>query len=269
VHVQAKGATYGGAASGLCAGLAVLVEYQAAIIGAVLLVYVATRTARAALVFVAAALPSAFALALYNTAAFGSPFRLSYSYVSETFAREQSTGFFGIGTPDLDGLVEVLFSWKGLVVQSPVLLLGAVGLALLWRSSARAEAAACLTIAGLFLALTAGYYNPIGGLSPGPRFFIPALPFLAVGLPFAFRRWPLVTLASTAISVGVMLYRAGTWSHVEDASFETVWSLLGSPGLPRVLLVGAFAVTAMALGARSLLTTSTIPRCYPPAARSR
>ena len=45
-------------------------------------------------------------------------------------------------------------------------------------------------IIGLVLILlTSGYYDPVGGLSPGARFFTPALPFLAVGLPCAFRRW--------------------------------------------------------------------------------
>ena len=40
-----------------------------------------------------------------------------------------------------------------------------------------------------------GYWLPFGGGSPGPRFLIPMLPFLAVGLACAWRRFPATTLA--------------------------------------------------------------------------
>jgi hypothetical protein len=248
------------AASGLCAGLAVLVEYQTVVIAAVLLVYAASRGARAALVYVAAGLPCALTLAAYNTAAFDSPLHLSYSYVGEQFARQQSKGLFGIGVPDPVEFGRVLGSWDGLLVQSPVLVLGGVGLALLWREGVRAEAAVCGTIVVLFLALNAGYYDPIGGLAPGPRFFIPALPFLAVGLPCAFRRWPFLTLGATAISVGVMLYRAGTWARPGSESFVTVWSLLGAPRLGGVLVVGVLALAALILSGKGVLASGTPTR---------
>lgn len=239
--------------SGLCAGIAVLIEYQAVVIVAVLLVYLATRTLRGTVLFVAAGLPSAVALGVYNTLAFDSPLHLSYSYVSEQFARQQSKGLFGIGVPDPIELARVLASWDGLLVQSPVLILAGVGLVLLWRSGVRAEAAVCGAVTLLFLTLNAGYYDPIGGLSPGPRFFIPALPFLAVGLPCAFRRWPFLTLGATAISMGVMIYRAGTWARPQDVPFVTVWSMLGTTRVIGVLLVGVLALVALMLGARSVL----------------
>src|SRR5919201_6305238 len=41
--------------------------------------------------------------------------------------------------------------------------------------------------------LAAGYFDPLGGLSPGPRYFVPALPFLALGLADAYGRWPRAT----------------------------------------------------------------------------
>jgi len=258
-------------AGGLLAGLAVLVEYQAAVIALALVVYVATRTPRGALVFVAGGLPSAVLLALYNTAAFDSPLHFSYSYVDERFAENQSTGLFGIATFDLERMWYVLFSWKGLLVQSPVLVLAVAGLALLWRRGARAEAALCATIAVLFLGITAGYYDPIGGLSPGPRFFVPALPFLAVGLPCAFRKWPVVSLLAASISVASMMYWAGTWSRPDGERFVTVWTELGAPWPLAALVLGLLALGALALGAKSVLAAygPTLPGWYARPARPR
>ena len=221
-------------------------------IAAVLLVYTAAKGMRAVVPFLAGALPSVLALALYNTAAFDSPFRLSYRYVSRRFAEDQSKGLFGIGVPDPEALARVLFSADGLLLLSPVLAAGAAGLVLLWREGLRAEAAVCGGIATLFLLVTAGYYDPIGGLSPGPRFFIPAIPFLAVGISCALRRWPFFTLGLTAISIGLMCYRAGTWSRPRGESFVTVWSLLGTPRLVGIVAVSALALAALILSGRSV-----------------
>jgi hypothetical protein len=51
-----------------------------------------------------------------------------------------------------------------------------------------------------YLIFEFGYFDPYGGDSPGPRYFIPALPFLAVGLAAAFGKWRVITSAPAAIS---------------------------------------------------------------------
>jgi hypothetical protein len=237
-------------AAGVCGGLAVVVEYQAAVITAVIFTYVAIIGARAALVFASGLLPGAIALALYNVAAFDSALHLSYRYVAtQQFAERQEQGLFGIGVPDPDSLARVLLSRHGLLVESPVLLLAAIGLALLWRRGARAEAAACGVISLLFLLIDSGYFDPFGGVSPGPRFFIPALPFLALGLACAFERWRVLTVGATVVSVAIMLYHAGIWS---GSSFVTVWSLLGAPKPMSVVFVCATALAALAIASRTV-----------------
>ena len=228
--------------SGLCAGAAVVVEYQTAIIVVLVAIYVLVRSrSRAFGLFALGTLPGILVLAAYNQAAFGSPLHSSYGYEVGVFAHPQAQGFFGIGVPDLGAAGDALFSRRGLVTQSPVLILEALGLVALLRGAHRLEAALCLAVFTAFVLLDAGYYDPFGGLSPGPRFVIPALPFVAYGLAWALVRWPLLTLAATAISVAVMIYRTGTWS---GSNFRTVWSLLG---LPTVISAGA--VVAAAVGA--------------------
>ncbi|HXG75705.1 MAG TPA: hypothetical protein VNJ53_03965 [Gaiellaceae bacterium] len=243
------------ALAGVVAGAAVLVEYQIAVVAGIVFVYLALQSRRGAAIYVAAGLPSALLLGLYNYAAFESPFRLSYNYVSIRFAAEQDKGLFGIGVPDPVELLRVLFSWNGLLTQSPLLALAAVGLVLMWRRALRAEAAVCAGTALLFLVLTAGYYDPVGGESPGPRFFTPALPFLVLGLPYAFRRWPYATTGAAAISVGTMLYRCGTWTKPKGEPYVTIWSLLGADKEVAILLVGVAALGLLTLAARHLLAT--------------
>src|SRR5204863_1958867 len=120
------------------------------------------------------------------------PLHFSYRYVTATFPQQHS-GFFGVGVPGGHALVETFFGRRGLFVVSPVLVLAAVGLIALWRRGFRLEAAAAGVTAAAFAVLAAGYFDPYGGLSPGPRYFAPALPFLALGLPEAYRRWPRTT----------------------------------------------------------------------------
>jgi len=50
------------------------------------------------------------------------------------------SGFFGIGMPSLHTLAQILFAPRGLLVLSPVLILGAVGTVLLFQRGRRAEA---------------------------------------------------------------------------------------------------------------------------------
>jgi hypothetical protein len=237
---------------GLCAGLAVLTEYQAVFIAAIVLVYVAHRTLRGAVLFVAAAVPSVLALAAYNTAAFDSPLHLSYRYVAEEFATEQAKGFFGIGFPDPVRLWHILFTWDGLLLRSPILVLAAVGLVLVWRKGLRAEAVVCGAVSLVFLLLNAGYYDVLGGGSPGPRFLVPGLPFLGVGLACSFHRWPRLTLTIAVLSVGLMTYRSATWFWPDLQHFLTVWALLGAPIVVGGALAVALAVGALALGAWNL-----------------
>ena len=70
-----------------------------------------------------------------------------------------------------------------------------------------------------------GYYDPYGGDSPGPRFFIPALPFLALGLAPAFARWraPTAVLAAASVlaSTAVLL----TWPAAVNAAAVYRWSV--------------------------------------------
>jgi hypothetical protein len=239
------------AAAGLLAGVAVLLEYQVGLIGALVFLYLVARVKRPSLPlsFCLGAVPPLLALGIYNDRAFGSPLHLSYRYSS---FEHQRSHFFGVGAPSWHGLWETLFADKGVIVRSPVLLLAAAGLVLLWRSGRRAEAALCGAVAVVFVVYVAGYFAPYGGTSPGPRFLMPALPFVALGLGLAYRRWPRLFALAAVTSVASMIQASATYNENSDWTFETVWSRWG--GLPRA--AGAFIVCATALIALGLAAAS-------------
>jgi phage shock protein PspC (stress-responsive transcriptional regulator) len=253
--------------AGLCAGVAVLFQYAAALIALAVAVYCARRGLRRLGWFLLGGVPAAAALAAYDAAAFGSPFHLSYRYVANRFTERQHRGFFGIGVPQLSGLKDVFVGNFGLLVTSPVVLAAAVGLVLLWRRGRRAEAAVAGAVTVLFVLLDAAYFLPYGGGSPGPRFLAPALPFLFLGLPLALQRFRVPTLvllvvsvvATTANSVtwGVRPPEDTAWLPTRDELAKTIWTWLGIGRVAGIAIVLACALGAVAVAALPILGRSS------------
>jgi hypothetical protein len=263
--------------AGLLAGAAVAFEYQAGLIVAVLAVYVALTGGwpRGLGRYVAGLLPGALLLGAYDWAAFGAPWRLSYRYVSNLYQTEQSSGFFGIGIPRGYGSYQVFAGDGGLLVVSPVVVAAAWGLVLLSKRY-RPEAVVCGTVTALFVFANCGYFLPYGG-SPGPRFLVPALPFLALGLGPAFAWRPRLTTALALLSVVTVTARLLIWGY-QTPLRQGMWGemarvpvQLGSSRFIKVLehtvltwvtpslALGAALVVGLALTA-FFVAVGTIPR---------
>jgi hypothetical protein len=242
---------------GLLAGVGVLFEYPAFLAAVALLVYAALKGGRwSALAAVGGGIPAMLVLGSYNWLAFGAPWRLSYRYTDNMFTARQQENLFGVGLPTPHGLWTLAFDGHGLIEVSPVLVIAAAGLVRYWRRQ-RLEAGLAAAIAIVFLVYTAGYFLPNGGTSPGPRFATAALPFLLLGLPFAFVRWRALTWVIAAISVGMALFDELTWSIANRLEFlawpETVWSLLGTSRREgAVILLSTGAAAAIVAGAGAI-----------------
>jgi hypothetical protein len=274
------------ACAGLLSGLAVTSEYPVAIAGAVVGIYAISRgeLVRRGLAYTGGVIAGVLPLALYNLWAFGSITHFSYENAVSVQGRSghdvlglNDDGFFGITVPSPHTTLELLFSAKGLLVLSPVLAMAVVGTVLLYRRGWRAEA---LTIGGIalaFLTYNSGYWLPFGGGSPGPRFLIPILPFIAVPLAIAYRRFPATTLALAvpsaflAIAATVTLplignEDIGAWAHLVKAGvFEhTVVSIFGGDNS-----WGAIAPVAVAIVASVALAVAATPRVSLRAERAR
>ena len=225
-------------AAGLLAGYAVVVEYPLGIVALVLAAYVASgqRVARRLAAYLGGCLVGVLPLALYNTWAFGSPTTMSYTNVlnapsdgvgDPTLGGGNSTGIYGVSLPDLRTALSLLLSEKGLLVVTPLCVAALLGLPALWRAGRRAEALVCAAVPSLFLAYNASYYLPFGGQGPGPRFLVPALPFLALPLAAALTRRLLPTLALGLVSIGVMALATTTAPQITGADHAiSDWAVL-------------------------------------------
>jgi hypothetical protein len=217
--------------AGLVAGVAFLTAYQAALTVAVVGLYVALAGVRSLLRYALGVLPSVLLLGAYDWAAFGSPLHLSYRYVAQQFRQEQEKGLFGIGVPNLHAIRVVLIGDRGLLIDAPVLALAALGLLYLWRRGYVAEAAAAALMTLAYLMVEFGYFDPYGGDSPGPRFFIPAIPFLALGLAPAFAARRVLTSVLAVLSVIASAAVALTWPQAVHRGYHegyrfTIWNQL-------------------------------------------
>jgi hypothetical protein len=153
------------------------------------------RSWRPALAFTLPLISGALVVAAYNLARFGDPLQTGY-HALETFSN-----------PWLEGLVGLLFSpGKGLFLYSPVLILAVASFPAFLRRH-RAEALLAGGIPAAYALLYASWFAWHGGHAWGPRFLVPALPFLVLALV------PSLTWASQSpwrkLLVGVLALASG------------------------------------------------------------
>jgi hypothetical protein len=249
------------ALAGLVAGLAVCFEYPLALLAGILFCYALARAAsvRRVVSFGAAAALGAAPALLYNLWSLGSPLRFAYSYAVSVPGRSghdelglNSSGFFGITAPRPGAAIDLILSGRGILTLTPVLIMGVVGVVLMSRRGRRAEAAVIGAVTALYFLYNSGYWQPLGGGTPGPRFLTPALPFLALGLAPAFRRFPALTLGLAIPSAVTMLAAALTYPLLGDGGTGTWISWLVDGSLEHTLLT-AFGVTNAWLAALPVL----------------
>lgn len=192
---------------GLGAGWATVSEFPAAVPAVMLAALASTnawplgreRSLRTLSALVAGALTCAAVLMAYQYVCFGSPFHLAYS--SEQGYEGMQQGVFGIGTPRMDRLYQILLGdYRGLLPLAPELALAPVGLAILLFKGARARRAALAAgaIGVYYVLLNAGYMYWEGGWSYGPRHLTPGIPFLCVGLAILWTETPAIVRAGLA-----------------------------------------------------------------------
>ena len=228
--------------AGLLIGYAGASEYPMFFVGVVLAIYLLSRrdaltvpgvVSRAG-AYALGGLIGLIPLALYNHYAFHSFFHLAYSNIPR-----QQQGFFGIGLPSLRVMATLLLDSRGLLTLSPVLAMGAVGTWLLYKRGPtergpnergpgghghRAEALVIAAICVLYVGYNSGYYLPFGGGFMGPRFLMTILPFLALPIGIALKRYPGPTIALAGASIACMVIATVTHPLIGYETEAVVWT---------------------------------------------
>ncbi|MEA2154962.1 MAG: hypothetical protein QOE11_1102 [Solirubrobacteraceae bacterium] len=266
------------ALAGVLAGLAIVCEYPLAIAALAVGLYVISRRGpglvRRGAAYGAGVVAGTAPLLAYQWWAFGSPLHMGYANaVAQTGLNGHAVlglndgGFFGVTAPRLADGLALLTGGRGLLTLTPVLAIAVAGVVAMHRDGHRAEARTIGGLALAYLVYNAGYWLPFGGGSPGPRFLIPILPFLAVGLGPAWRRWPAQTLALALVSATTMVTATMSYPMIGDqdagafvrrmvdfgAYEHSVLDLAGiAHGLVAILPFVALTALALGLGVATL-----------------
>lgn len=280
--------------TGVLLAYAVVSEYPALLPAGILYLYTGRLLLRAKtlprlLWTTVAGLVVAAGWMTYNTAIFGGPLSLGYAN-SELWTEQHSTGFMSLSLPTWDAAWGITFGpFRGLFVLAPWLLLALPGFVIWFRGRRlRTEwwvVLGCTLSMFLFNASSQMWW---GGFAVGPRYLLPALPFLALASSTALaallaRRWGRVAAlllilvsagASWAMALAGQAYPPDTirdpwqsyvlpaWRSADIA--RNLGTLLGLRGLPSILplllllVVGIAAAFLVLRPRRTVTVASTI-----------
>lgn len=229
--------------AGFLAGFCVPLDYSLAPVAAMLMGFAVWRVGWSWRAVVAVgsgvAVPAAMT-AVYHQLCWGSPFRVSMSYLANTqFAANAKQGTFGLVGPTAASVWGLLFSaTKGLLFFSPVLCLGLVAVVAAAAVSRRSKDAV-LSFAVVLWMLVYGtsLINWDAGWTVGPRYVTVIVPFVVYALALlwvelgdAARRALLVLvcglgMASVVAVVGASLMFPHLQPDFANPLFECVWPL--------------------------------------------
>lgn len=193
--------------AGFAASLAILVEASTLYVMPCFILYLLScaRGRRVIVFFLAACVPPALFQIYYNWVCFGGPFESSYAHANPAVMVYETGSLFG--RPTMRRLLELtVLPYRGLLVSSPILIMIVPGIVLLFRKkNLRAELVFTAAVSLIFMLFVASIHAWYGGSAPGPRYLVPAYPFMFLLTVFAFKRFPRSYTAVALLSICINL----------------------------------------------------------------
>jgi hypothetical protein len=211
-----------------------------------------------------ASLP-ALVIGWYQGRAFGAWWHTPFAYYA---GQINGTTKGGYTLPGWRNINDVFAGTRGLLYVSPIVLVAlgaAIWLARTTSGGIRRQAVIGLAVTAVYLVLCAGWSGTPLLEEPGPRYAIPALPFLVVPLAVVWSRWRRVATYATVIGATFMVAAASTFillpvgstplTYVRYAvhrSFATnLWAMaLGPAGVICYVATVAWSVRLLVRAAR-------------------
>ncbi len=199
--------------SGLCASLAVFIEPSTVLMLGFVAVFLLSRgSGRKYLpLFLIGCVPCGLLQCLYNAVCFGGPFESSYAYANDAVMVRINGRLFGV--PRFMTMIEMLFlPYRGLFVTSPVMLMALPGAVLFLKEKKfRAEALFFIMVSLGFFVYMAGFHAWHGGFTVGPRYLLPAFPFMFMLCVYALRAFPksFAALGVASVFINVCITAVG------------------------------------------------------------
>ena len=171
---------------GLMLAYALITEYPTALIAAAIFGYtlIILPDRRWVIGLVLSGLPPGVLMMAYDWAIFRNVLPLGYQYSELYKDNVHAQGFLSLVGPNVKALWGITFgSFRGLFFVAPILLLAVAGFVVWWRRKQyRLEWAVCLWAVVSFFLFNGSSTMWHGAFSIGPRYLVPMLPFMAVGL---------------------------------------------------------------------------------------
>ena len=214
--------------AGFLAGLGVLLEPSAVYLLAAVLLYLGWfKQCRPYLVlFMLGCIPAALVQVYYNISCFGNPLALSYNYSNDLVMWKVQGNMFGF--PKASALLQLLiYPYRGLFISSPILLLGLPGAVFLFREKQwRAEAVTCAAVSLFFIVFIASFHAWHGGSAPGPRYLLPAYPYMFLLAGFLVSRAPylfaVAGIASIVINLAITIVAIEIPREIQNPLIDVV-----------------------------------------------